>query len=237
VTTRDGLYNPERIYMSEEEKGITEETLKLAIDALKQTGYHVLTQEQFTDRLKKATKEIDPLKAQVGDLEEKLLSTSKVLKGYEDKNKSAEQRIADELKAKQDMIDAYQVKLDKQIQLTDAKDSKAREMFLINRLSDILDGSLDTQSAVSLAKLEVSGLGVESDAEGNYSLTYTGPDKLPGDARDAVMSWYKNKTIFHPPSGEGVPTNSVNPPSNGRKDFFDLNSEDRFDRVFFGGEE
>jgi hypothetical protein len=224
---------------SEEGKeGITEETLKLAIDALKASGYHVITQEVMADRLKKAAKDIDPLKTQVTELEEQLSMATKSLKKFEDKDKSAEQRIADELKAKQDMIEAYQLKLDAQQKQTEAERKRGMDMFKRNELLSILSPSINPGAATRLAMGDLDGLGVDIDDSGKYHLTYTGPDKLPGDAKEAVTSWYKEQTFLHPPSGEGVPVGSVNPPNgNGKKTWDQMDSEDRFERAFFGNSE
>lgn len=217
-----------------EEGSITEDQLKEAIEALKSSGYQVLTQEQMKKRLTQATREIDPLKTRLDELESQYTEATDKLKKYEDKSKSAEQRIADELKAKQATIDAWEAKYQQQQQATAIEQQRAKDMYLRNKLHDMLGSSVNPGAAVKLAMAELDGLGVDIDDNGKFAMTYTGADRLPGDAREAVTGWYREQSFLHPPAGDGVPTSNVSPPSNGKAEFNSLSSEDRFDRVFFG---
>jgi biotin operon repressor len=214
---------------------ITEESLKEAIEALKGAGYQVLTKDQMSDRLRQATKEIGPLKARLDELEKQYTTATKSLRAYEDKDKSAEQRIADELQAKQDTIDAWAAKHEKQLQATAQEQQRSKDMFLQNKLHDMLGKSVNPGAAVKLAMAELDGLGVDIDDSGKFALTYTGPDKLPGDAAEAVTGWYREQSVLHPPAGDGVPASTVNPPSGGNStsNWDNLDAESRVERAFF----
>jgi hypothetical protein len=194
---------------------------KMQLDAaralLKEAGIsdaQVLTKEQLDDRIGKERREIEPLKAQNEEMAERLRTVEKQLKVYTDKDATAEEKIAAEIDKHRKEAEGYKQRYEDQQRQTERQLNARKAEYVKTTLHQMLPDDASVPKRVLVRELteQLPGFAAEETKDGQFKLTYTNPDSIPGEPRETVADWFKNQTWAHKPTGERIPTNGAPPP-------------------------
>ena len=213
----------------------TEEQLEAARQILKSAGLKILTDDQLKDRLARATRDVDPLKTQNQELAEQLRDAQKKLQVYEDKGRSAEEKIAAEIEAHKRQAEAWQKRYEDEQRKAERERNARKAEYVQTQLHDLLPDDATVPERVLVRELlaQHPGFLAEDTTDGQFRLAYTSPDSIPGDPGETVADWYKQQTWAHKPSGERVPTNGAPPPGSAKeKSLFEMTGPEAAEYVF-----
>lgn len=187
--------------------------LDMARALLKKEGLKVLTEEQFKDRLARATSEMDPLKAQNEELTERLRTVEKQLQVYTEKDQTADEKHKAEIEKFRAEAAGYKQRYKDEASKAERERNARKAEYVQTQLQELLpDAAVPKRVLVRELLDQRPGFSAEDTETGQFRLAYTGQDSIPGEPKETVAEWYKEQTWAHKPTGERVPTNGAPPP-------------------------
>jgi len=130
------------------------------------------------------------------------------IKKYNDKNKTADQLAVDQLAAKDVTIATLQKVAEERQQLAEANLGHAREVWLQNRLTQVISESGIAPARLQTALREIGAeqpLEVSGDRLGNFKIEMTA-DGLPvADPAKSLTAWWKEQKHLHGARAGGMP--------------------------------
>ena len=155
---------------------------------------------------------------------------AKRLREYEGKNKSDEQRRAEEFARLEKQRDAYRQQVEEAQRLADERASRLRDVQLEQTLGGILgDRAVNLRHATVIARAELQGLSVNDDGQFVFTDPATEIDYTGDDAIARVKAWWDKQTHLHRAAPGGPPPANGEPPNGDKaKKWSEMSSEEIF---------
>lgn len=143
------------------------------------------------------------------------------LQEYEDRGKSADQKIADELAKERLRVTAESTARKAAEERAQQTEERLRRTELHNRLATIVSGSENPRHSIAALLMDHPGIGLEDDGAGGYKMSLT-RDGLPVERpEEALGEWFKTQKHLRAKSGTEVPIGSgrgASPPAKNATD-------------------